>query len=243
MTRLLENKVAIVTGSSRGLGLAISGALGVDGAKVLVVSRSAERARDASARVEALGGNAAPCVADLTRIGSADIVVKEALDCFGGVDILVNCAGVFLWKPFLDVSFEEWHQILSTNLTAAFVLTQKVAEVMIDQGRGGSIINISSVHGLVGESSMVPQCASKFGLVGLTRATAEALREFDIRVNAVAPGAMEPDSADRRGESPRERITQADVATLVVYLASDLARSLTGGVMEAFGSTRFLIKT
>jgi NAD(P)-dependent dehydrogenase (short-subunit alcohol dehydrogenase family) len=114
---------------------------------------------------------------------------------------------------------------------------------MIEQGRGGSIINITSIHGTVGDPNVVAHCASKFGLEGLTQASAEALREYDIRVNAIAPGAIEEDSGDRRGESPQRKVTQADVATLVVYLASDLGRSVTGATLQAFGSTRKVIKT
>jgi NAD(P)-dependent dehydrogenase (short-subunit alcohol dehydrogenase family) len=242
MNKLLENKVAVVTGSSKNLGLAIATALAVDGASVMVVSRSMERAREAVRKIEGQGGVAAPMEADVTEEAAADKIVEQAVARFGGVDTLVNCAGVFVWKPFLEISGEEWRQVLETNLSAPFVLTQRAAKQMIQQGRGGSIINISSIHGSVADPHVVPQCASKFGLEGLTRAAAEALRQFDIRVNAVAPGSLAPDSAERRGDSPRKQVTQADVATLVVYLASDLARSLTGVVLDAFGNTRTVIK-
>jgi len=242
MNRLLESKVAVVTGSSRGLGLAVARALSADGAKVLVVSRSGAAARKAATGIEERSGVATFWVGDLTEATAADSVIAHAVSSFGGVDILVNSAGLFVWKPFMEFSLEDWRRVLDTNLTAAFLLIRSAARVMIDQGRGGSVVNITSVHGSVGDPNVVAQCASKSGLVGLTRAAAEALRPFDIRVNAVSPGSIDPDSADRSGESPNARVTQADIATLVVYLSSDLARSITGSVIEAFGSTRTQIK-
>lgn len=242
MNSLLAEKVAIVTGGGKGLGLAIAMALAVDGAKVLLCSRSEERCRAAVLRIQAKGGTAAAYPADITVPGIAEALVREAVTVFGKLDIVINCAGIFIWKKFLDVTRADWDDTIATNLSAPFHLTQAAARVMIDQGRGGSIINITSVHGSIGDPNVIPQCASKFGLAGMTWATAEALREFDIRVNAISPGAIEPDTPEKRGESPRKKVTQADIATLAVYLASDLARSLTGMTMDAHGSTRRMIK-
>ncbi len=242
MNRLLEEKVAIVTGGGRGLGLAIYQAMAADGAKVLAVSRSEERARLAVERVEQQGGIAASFVGDITQIETPALVVKEAVARFGKLDILVNCAGVFFWKKLLDLTPQDWSQTLATNLSAPFFLTQEAAKVMIEAGRGGSIVNVTSIHGLVGDPSVAAQCAAKFGLTGLTQASAEALREHNIRVNAVAPGSIEPDSSEKHGDSPKHKVTQGDVATLVTFLASDLSRSITGSTMEAFGSTRRIIK-
>jgi NAD(P)-dependent dehydrogenase (short-subunit alcohol dehydrogenase family) len=242
MKRLLEDKVAIVTGGGRELGFAIASGLAIDGAKVLVVSRSEERARQAVAAIAGKGGVAAPCVEDVTLPAAAGRIVESAAARFGGLDILVNSAGVFVWKNFLDLASEDWDLTIATNLTAPFHLTREAARRMIDQGRGGSIINITSIHGALPEAQVVAQCASKFGLTGLTLATAEALREHDIRVNAIAPGSIEPETPEKRGDSPRRKVTQADVATLAVYLASDLARSITGATIQAYGNTRAVIK-
>ncbi len=242
MEKLLDGRSAIVTGSGKGLGAALASALAVDGARVLVASRDAERANATVAAIRARGGCAAGVAADLTVPGEPERVVQAALDEFGSVDILVNNAGVFIWKKLIDVSAADWDLTLATNLSAPFHLLQAAARVMIRQGRGGSIINIASIHGRIAEGEVVPHCAAKFGLIGLTQAAAAALRDHDIRVNAVCPGAIEPDSADRRGASPREKVTQADIASLTVYLASDLARSITGATMEAYGSTRTEIK-
>lgn len=245
MNKLLEDKVAVVTGGSQGLGLAIATALVIDGAKVLLVSRQEEKLQSAALKMERIGGEggAAAFAADITLPEAAGKIVKAAVSKFGKLDILVNSAGVFVWKKLVDVTLDDWQKTLATNLSAPFFLTQAAAALMIEQGRGGSIINITSIHGSVGDPNVVAHCASKFGLEGLTQACAEALREFDIRVNAIAPGSIEEDSGDRRGESPRRKVTQADVATLVVYLASDLARSVTGATIQAFGSTRAVIKT
>jgi NAD(P)-dependent dehydrogenase (short-subunit alcohol dehydrogenase family) len=242
MKKLLDNKTAIVTGGGKELGFAIARGLAIDGAKVLVVSRSEESARQAVAKIEGVGGVAVPLVEDITTAGAADRIAAAAVERFGGIDILVNSAGVFVWKNLLDLTSDDWSQTIATNLSAGFFLTQAVAKVMIGQDRGGSIINITSIHGSEVDPNVIPHCASKFGLVGLTRATAEALRDHDIRVNAVAPGAIEPSSSERSGESPRQKVTQSDVANLVVYLASDLSRSVTGAVLNAYGSTRTVIK-
>lgn len=242
MNRLLEEKVAIVTGGGRGLGLAISQALAADGARVLLMSRSEERARAAVERIEQQGGIAAAHVGDLLSPAAPPALIRDAVARFGRLDILVNSAGVFFWKKLLDLTPQDWNETVATNLSAPFFLTQEAAKAMIESGRGGSIINVTSIHGLVGDPSVAAQCAAKFGLTGLTQASAEALREFNIRVNAVAPGSIEPDSGEKRGASPRHRVTQSDVATLVVFLASDLSRSITGSTMEAFGSTHKVIK-
>jgi NAD(P)-dependent dehydrogenase (short-subunit alcohol dehydrogenase family) len=242
MERLLDDRVAIVTGGGKELGFAIASGLAVDGARVLVVSRSEDRARGAVSRIRDAGGVAEPHVDDITAPEASGRILKAALERFGRIDILVNSAGVFVWKKFLDLTAEDWDQTLATNLTAAFHLTRAVARAMIEEGRGGSIINIASIHSFAADPNVAAQCASKAGLVGLTRAAAEALREFDIRVNAIAPGAIEPDSAARRGETPRAKVTQGDVASLATYLASDLARSITGATLEAYGNTRVVIR-
>src|SRR5262245_34783121 len=159
MKRLLEDKAAIVTGGGKDLGFAIANGLAIDGAKVLVVSRQEERARQAAAAIAARGGIAVPHVEDVTRPDAARRIIEAAAGHFGGLDILVNSAGAFVWKPFLELAPEDWDLTIATNLTAPFHLTREAARLMIDQGRGGSIINITSIHGTLPEPQVVAQCA------------------------------------------------------------------------------------
>ncbi len=243
MTKLLDNKTALVTGGGGGLGVAICQALATDGARIVAVGRDESKIESTVRQVREQGGHAEAISADITDPDAPERLVNETVSHFGGIDILVNCAGVFIWKKFLDQTREDWDTTVATNLSAPFFLTQQVARVMIEQGRGGSILNIVSIHGKMGDGDTVSQCAAKSGLVGLTRATAEALREHDIRVNGLSPGMIAADSGARRGASPREAVTQRDLATLTVFLVSDLARTVTGTVVDAFGGTRSVIKT
>ena len=243
MNQLLEDKIALVTGGGGGLGTAICLALAADGARIVAAGRDASKLDDTAGQVRGQGGLAATCPADITEVDTPGRLVTETLSHFGGIDILVNCAGVFVWKKFLDQTREDWETTMATNVGAPFFLTQEVARVMIEQGRGGAILNIVSIHGKLGDANLVSHCAAKFALVGLTQASAEALREYDIRVNGVSPGMIAADSASRRGTSLGEPVTQRDLATLAVFLVSDLARTITGTVVDAFGSTRAAIKT
>jgi NAD(P)-dependent dehydrogenase (short-subunit alcohol dehydrogenase family) len=242
MEKLLAGKRAIVTGSGQGLGAAIAGALAADGARVLVTSRSAQKLEAVMQGIRAQGGESSGLEVDLAEPDAPERVIQAALDRFAGVDILINNAGVFVWRKLLELPRSDWDQTIATNLSAPFFLIQAAGKVMARQGQGGAIVNIGSIHSRVAEAEVVPHCAAKFGLIGLTQAAAAALREHDIRVNAICPGSIDSESADRRGGSPREKVTQADIASLAVYLVSDLARSITGSIIDAFGSTRVIIK-
>lgn len=242
MEKLLAGKRAIVTGSGQGLGSAIAGALAADGARLLVISRSAEKVEAVVQGIKRQGGEAFGVQEDLADPDAADRVIQAALDRFAGVDILVNNAGVFVWRKLLEFPREDWDRTIATNLSAPYFLIQAAGRVMARQGQGGAIVNVGSIHSRVAEAEVVAHCAAKFGLIGLTQAAAAALREHDVRVNAICPGSIEPESADRRGSSPREKVTQADIASLTVYLVSDLSRSITGSIIDAFGSTRIAIK-
>ncbi len=237
MANELTEKVAIIIGGSRGLGAAIAGAFADAGARLLLVARSRENL-ERIARELAGRGAVETLAADITDADGAAGAVSAAVDCFGRVDVLVNCAGTFLWRSFADLSATDWRDTIETNLTAPFLLTQAMAASLMEQGHGGAVINIASIHGEIADGNVVPQCAAKLGLVGLTRASAEALRPYGIRVNAISPGAIEPDSAGRLSDGLQSKITQGDVAQATVYLASDQARGITGANLEAFGVTR-----
>ncbi len=242
MDKLLSQKRIIVTGSGKGLGLAIAGALAVDGAKLMLVGRNAEALEAASQRMRDLGTEASHIACDLNDPDSPQKIVDATVKELGGIDGLVNNAGIFVWKKFTDLSREDYENTIATNLNAPFHLSHAVAKAMIEQGSGGSIINISSIHGKTPDPSVVPHCASKAGLIALSQAMAEAVREHSIRVNAVCPGAIQPDSGDRRSSNPNEKVTQSDVATVVAFLSSDLSSAITGAAMDVNGSTRTVIK-
>ena len=238
---LLQGKVAVVTGAARGLGLSIAAAFARHGASVVLVGRDATALQSAVTLIQHNGGVATAVVLDITSPHAANNVITAAVAAFGHVDILVNSAGAFVMQSLVDITPDEWQRTLDTNLTAPFLLIQAFVRHQLAAGLKGGVINIGSVHGLVGDAQAVPQCASKYGVVGLTRAAAEACREYGIRVNAISPGAIEAESADRTTHQLGSQVTQGDVAQLAVYLASDLANAVTGAIVDVFGVTRPVI--
>lgn len=238
---LLANKVAAVTGASRGLGLAIARAFVDEGATVMAACRNeAGRARtDASLQeLRPQGGEWATLAADLSEADAPERIVRATVERFGRLDVLVNNAAVFVRKPFLELSAEEWNSSVQTNLTAPFNLMQAAARQFIRQESPGAIVNIASIHAKVADGNLVAQCTTKFGLVGLTQAAAEALRPQNVRVNVICPGAIEPDSSSKLGGTPDDPVSQGDVAQVAVYLASERSKPLTGTSIDAFGASR-----
>ena len=237
----MKDKVAVITGGGGGLGYAIAKNFTEHGCHVLLCNRQEESLSAAKDKLAAGPGRVESVVVDLTADNAAQDVIDAVKKYYGRLDVLVNCAANFIWKPFLDLSKEQWENTMAINLSAPFFMTQAAAKYFIEQGEGGSIINISTIHGVVGDGGVVPHCASKFGLMGLTQATSEALRKHQVRVNAVSPGAMEPDSADGAAAGIDEKITQFDVAQTVHFLASDASKNISGATIEAFGKTRPVI--
>jgi NAD(P)-dependent dehydrogenase (short-subunit alcohol dehydrogenase family) len=236
MTRRLSGKVAIITGGAAKLGRAIAEAFASEGASLFLVGRDAKSLTGAT---EALTGTPIGVLSiDLTGKGAAERVVAAAKERFGHVDILVNAAGAFFWKKLVSLSEDDWRVTLDTNLSAPFFLTQAFAREQIASQRGGAVINIASIHGTVPDGNVVPQCAAKLGLIGLTRACAEALRPHGIRVNAISPGAIAPNSGSALSTDLLSKVTQGDVAQMALYLASDSAAAITGTNLEAYGVTR-----
>ena len=238
----LADKKIIITGGSQGLGFAIAATVLSDGADVLLVGRNADKLADATKRLEGKGGKVAFHAADISDAECAARIVDSAQSELGGIDVLVNNAGVFVWKKALDLAAEDFDRTIATNLAAPFYVSQAAARAMVAQGRGGSIINISSIHGKTPDANVVAHCASKYGLIGLSKSLANALREHDIRVNAVCPGAIEADSSDRYATGPNEKPTQGDIARIVSYLSSDVSRSVTGAAIDIHGNTHTVIQ-
>jgi 3-oxoacyl-[acyl-carrier protein] reductase len=229
---LLEDKVAIVTGASRGIGRAIALELGQSGAKVLVnYNRSAEAAEAIAAEI---GGQAIQ--ADVSTAQGCQTLI-DAAEKLGSLDILVNNAGITRDTLVLRMSDEEWDSVLDTNLSAAFRLCRSAAEVMLRQ-RSGAIVNITSVSGIRGNAGQANYAASKAGVAAMSTSMAKELGRRGIRVNCVAPGFIQTDMVDAmnpkivdgvRSMIPMRRLGDpTEVAKVVRFLVSDDAAYVTG---------------
>ncbi len=240
--RELEGKVALVTGGSRGIGRAIAQSLAEAGAKVAVVSRNAEGARAAAAELPGEGHAGFACdVADPSQVLEALTAAEEQI---GPVDILVNNAGITRDNLLLRMREDEFDEVIAANLKGAFNFTKAVARGMMKR-RDGSILNITSVVGLMGNAGQANYAASKAGLVGLTKSVARELASRGVRCNAIAPGFITTDMTDalspQQIEELRGRIplgglgAPADVAAAVRFLVGPGARYITGQVLAVDG--------
>lgn len=241
----LSDRVAIVTGASRGIGRAIALALGQRGATVLVnYVRSAEAAQAVVQELARLGARGEAAQADVSTEAGATSLVKTCLDLYGTVDILVNNAGIARDQISLRMKEEDWDAVLDTDLKSAFLCAKAVQRTMLRK-RWGRIISIGSVVGLTGNVGQANYAAAKAGLIGLTKTLARELGSRGITVNLVAPGFVETDMTARLDESlvaqARERIalnrlgSPEDVAAAVTFLASEEASYITGQVLRVDG--------
>jgi 3-oxoacyl-[acyl-carrier protein] reductase len=237
----LSGQTALVTGSTRGIGLAIAGALHAAGARVAVHGRDLGRAREVAARLGERATGVAGEVGDAAQVAAAITAAESAL---GPISILVNNAGLTRDNLLVRLSDEDWDAVLDANLKGAFHTMRVLARGMMKR-KGGRIINITSVVGLTGNKGQANYAASKAGLIGLTKAVAKEYASRNILVNCVAPGYIETDmtaalppeaSAALLGAIPLGRPGQPDeVAGAVLFLASDLARYMTGQVLVVDG--------
>ena len=215
--RRLEGKVALVTGASRGIGCAIARALLDEGAHTFLVSRRREAVRKLAAAWNAAGGRAEALSADVTREREVNRLIARVKKRSGRLDILINNAGVFTYKPFGKTTLEDWRSNIDTNLTGTFLCT-RAALPLLKRKRGGHILNIISVAGREAYENCSAYCASKFGALGLSRVLAEELRPFGIRVTAILPGPVRTKMVQKLGlRVPKGRILEPeDVARTVV---------------------------
>lgn len=241
---MLQDKVVIVTGASRGIGKAIALLLASCGAKVVASARNAELLTELVDEIRRQGGEAVAVSGDVSRSEDADRLVDEALAAFGRVDILVNNAGITRDGLLMRMKDEDWDLVLDTNLKGAFFCCRAVAKVMSKQ-RSGRIVNISSVVGEMGNPGQANYCASKAGLLGLTKSVARELARRNVTVNAITPGFIETDMTAELTEKAKEGLTSQvplgkmgsveDVANAVAFLASDQAGYITGQVLGING--------
>jgi NAD(P)-dependent dehydrogenase (short-subunit alcohol dehydrogenase family) len=239
-------RVALVTGAGQGIGRQIAVDFAAEGAHVAAVGRTEERLSQTVRQIEALGARALAVSVDVTEADAAKIAVERACEKLGPIDVLVNNAAVFVWKPFLDLAPQEWQRVLATNLTGAYNFSRVVLPGMTAR-QSGRIINIASIHGLFGDANLAAHSASKFGLIGLTEALAREFRDANVTVNAVCPGAVEtrrPTSSPGRKKRPlAEKLDPRDVSRVVLFLASDDAAGITGSAIEVYGGTKLAIES
>lgn len=252
----LENKVAIVTGAARGIGQAIAIRFAKEGAALVIdYVGNPDQANDTSRQIADAGGKSISVAADVSKPDQVQNLIDSAVKAFGKLDIVVNNAGVEKKVAFVDYPFEELQKILDINLVGPFLVSQSAARQMIQQGYGGRLINISSIHEDLPMPTNAAYCASKGGLRMLTRTIAVELAKFKITVNNIGPGAVYTKiDADVQANPEMEKSLMSEIplnrwgkpeeiAGLAVYLASDEASYVTGstyfidgGMLQQSGS-------
>ena len=241
---MVQDKVALVTGASRGIGRSISLALAAEGAKIVAVDIDLQATEAFVAELKASGAEAVAVQGNVTVVDDVERMVNVAKETFDRVDILVNNAGITRDALLLRMKDEDWDAVLDVNLKGAFLCTRAVAKLMTKQ-RSGRIINIASVVGQMGNAGQANYCASKAGLMGLTRSNARELAKRNITVNAVAPGFIATDMTDALPEQVRQELAAQiplarlgsadDIAHTVLFLASDQSGYITGQVIGVNG--------
>jgi len=240
----LADKVAIVTGSAQGIGLATALRFAAEGARVVVADLSPQRVQEAVGALRARGGHALGCVVDVTDRATIDAMVAAATAEWGRIDVLINNAGITKDARLAKMSSAQFDSVIAVNLKGVFECTQAVADTMIAQG-SGSIVNASSVVGLYGNFGQTNYAATKAGVIGFTKTWARELGPKGVRVNAVCPGFVRTPILDSIPEAVMRKMvekvplgrlgTPEEIASVYAFLASDDASYLNGAVIEASG--------
>jgi 3-oxoacyl-[acyl-carrier protein] reductase len=226
----LNGQTVLITGGSRGIGLAIAFRLGGLGARVSLCARNAKSLETAVRQLRKAGIEALGFSADIGRSGQVTALIDSTHEAFGEIDILINNAGIGLFRPLHEVSEEEWNRLMDTNLKGAFLVSKAVAPEMIRR-RSGTIINISSLAGKNAFPGGAVYCASKWGLLGLNNCMAEELREFGIRVSAICPGSVASEFSPHAGKDVKKMLQPEDVAHVVATLVTAAPGSFISEVL------------
>ncbi len=246
--KLVENKVVIVTGAARGIGEGIALKLAENGANIAftyISEGSADKAADLESRLTAMGVKAKGYRSNAGNFSESEALVNDVLNEFGSIDVCVNNAGISKDNLLLRMTTDQWDDVMETNLKSVFNMTKQVIKPMM-KAKKGSIINMSSIIGLMGNAGQSSYAASKAGMIGFTKSIAKELGSRNIRCNAIAPGFVETDmtgylkegeQADKyRAGIPLGRFgTTEDIANVTLFLASDLSAYITGQVLSVDG--------
>lgn len=242
---MLEGKIALVTGASRGIGRQIALTLGAKGATVIVnYNGSAAKAEEVVKEIEAAGGKAEAVQCNVSEFESCGAMLADIVSRYGRLDILVNNAGITRDNLLMKMSEEDFDAVIQTNLKGVFNCIKHISRQMLKQ-KAGRIINISSVSGVLGNAGQANYCAAKAGVIGLTKSAARELASRGITVNAVAPGFITTEMTDVLSDSIKAAVTEqipmkhfgetADIANAVAFLASEEAKYITGQVLSVDG--------
>ena len=240
----VSGKIALVTGAARGIGQAIACQLAAEGADVALCDLQADWLAETATKVAALGRRAQCYAVDVSQGAAVQNTVNAVENDFGRIDILVNNAGITKDAFLVRMTEQDWDQVLDINLKGAFLFTKAVCRPMMKQ-RSGSIVNVASIIGLIGNAGQCNYAASKAGVIALTKSTAKELASRGIRANAVAPGFIQTKMTEKLPEDIRKKMLEAiplgrfgdpdDVARVVLFLASDAAAYVTGQVVTVCG--------
>jgi len=240
----LDGKTALVTGASQGIGEGIARLLAKQGARVVLAARSQEKLEALAKEIGHDGGMAHPLILDVSQPETFGEKLKSLPEDLGGIDVLVNNAGITADNLLARMSLEDWERVLRTNLTGAFALSKEVVRGMMKK-RWGRIVNVGSVVGLMGNAGQANYAAAKAGLIGLTKSLARELGSRNITVNVVAPGYVVTAMTEKLPEQAREELvgqialkrlgTVDDVAAAVLYLASEEGGYVTGQALNVSG--------
>ena len=236
----LHDKVAIVTGTTKGIGVDVAKEFALEGAKVVGTGRTVELGEAVAEEIRAAGGESIFVRCDVSKKADVDALVARTLDEYGTIDIVVNNAGVNHSADFFDITEEDWDWVMGVDLKGTFLLSQAAARVMVDQAKPGVIVNVSSVMAVLALADQVPYCAAKGGVNQLTKAMALALIDKGIRVNGVAPGPVMTELMQRvvHNEEKHNELMRRlpigyiasckEIARACVFMASDDASYFVG---------------